>query len=279
MRLLNGKVALVTGASRGIGKGTAIALAKEGVKVYITGRTTEENASSSNLPGSIYTTEREINDRYGTCIAIKCDHTQDEQTERVVNKIQTENSTVDILVNSVWGGYEYYTDGSTFWTEKGFWDMPFQRWDKMFDAGVRAHFITSSLVSKIMLVQNHGLIINLSSWAADRSDKGVAYSVAKAATNKMTECMAYELNKYHVSVITLYPGLVRTESVMKNNQFFNMSNSESTEFSGRVIAQIAHDTDNLSLSGKKYTSAELALRYNIQDIDGKQPQPLTVDMC
>jgi len=174
---------------------------------------------------------------------------------------------------------EYFTDGSTFWTEKGFWDMPFQRWEKMFDAGVRAHFVTSSLASKIMLAQNQGLIINYSYWAADRSDKGVAYSVAKAATNKMTECMAYELNKYNVSVITLYPGLVRTESVMKNSQYFNLNNSESTEFSGRVIVQIALDRENLLLSGKKFTSAELAIKYNIQDIDGKQPQPLTVENC
>lgn len=272
-------MALVTGASRGIGKGTAIALAKEGVKVYITGRTIEENKSSSNLPGSIYSTEKEINDNCGTCIAIQCDHTNDEQTERVINRIQSENNTLDILVNSVWGGYEYFTDGSTFWTEKGFWDMPFQRWGKMFDAGVRAHFVTSSLASKIMLAQNQGLIINYSFWAADRSDKGVAYSVAKAATNKMTECMAYELNKYNVSVITLYPGLVRTESVMKNSHYFNLNNSESTEFSGRVISKIALDKENLSLSGKKFTSAELAIKYNIQDIDGKQPQTLTVENC
>ncbi|MCD1656089.1 SDR family NAD(P)-dependent oxidoreductase [Treponema zuelzerae] len=279
MKILNGKVALVTGASRGIGKGTAIALAKEGAKVYITGRTIEENTSSSNLPGSIYTTEKEINDNYGTCIAIQCDHTQDDQTQKVVKKIKKENDSLDILVNAVWGGYEYFTDGSTFWTEQGFWDMPFQRWDKMFDAGVRAHFVTSSMVSKIMINQKKGLIINYSFWAADRNDKGVAYSVAKAATNKMTECMAYELSKYNVSVITLYPGLVRTESVMKNSQYFDMSNSESTEFSGKVISKIACDKDNILLSGKKYTSAELALKYNIQDIDGKQPVPLTVDKC
>ena len=276
---LEGKVALVTGASRGIGRGTAIALAKEGAKVYITGRTIKENTSSTNLTGSIYTTEAEINQMHGNCIAIQCDHTYDDQTEEVFKRIQSENNKLDILVNAVWGGYEHFTDGTEFWKEEGFWDMPLQRWDKMFDAGIRAHFVASSFASKLMIPCKQGLIINYSFWAAERNDKGVAYSVAKAATNKMTECMAYELNKHNISVITLYPGLVRTEAVMKNGDYLDISNSESNEFSGRVIAKIYNDSNRMRLSGKRYISAELALKYHVQDIDGKQPVPLTVDKC
>lgn len=279
MGSLDGKTALVTGASRGIGKGTAIALAKEGATVYITGRTENENTSSANLPGTIHATAEEIKNLNGTCIAIRCDHTDDQDTKRVFKRIIDDSNRLDILVNAVWGGYEHFSDGTEFWKEQGFWDMPFQRWDKMFSAGVRAHFIASSLACKLMIPQQNGLIANLSFWAADRNDKGTAYSVAKAATNKMTECMAYELRDKNVSVITLYPGLVRTESVMRNKDFFDLINSESTEFTGRVLCALYNDNNKQKKSGSRITSAELAMEYGIKDIDGTQPKPLTVDNC
>lgn len=279
MGLLEGKIALVTGASRGIGKGTAIALAKEGATVYITGRTGRNDKSATHLPGSIHATEEEIKAFNGRCVAIQCDHTNDEETERVFKRIASDSNRLDILVNAVWGGYEHFSDGTEFWKEQGFWDMPFERWDKMFDAGIRAHFVSSSLASKIMIPQKSGLIVNLSFWAADRNDKGTAYSVSKAATNKMTECMAYELRDKNVSVITLYPGLVRTESVMRNKEFFDLSNSESPEFTGRVLCGLFNDKHLQQKSGTRMTSAELALEYGIKDVDGKQPIPLSVEDC
>ncbi len=142
------------------------------------------------------------------------------------------------MVNAVWGGHEYFSDGTEFWTEKDFWDMPFSRWNKMFDSGVRANFVSNSLATKLMLKKNRGLLVNLSFWAGDRSDKGAAYSAAKAATNKMTECMAFDLRDTGISLVTLYPGLVRTESVMKAKDFFDLPNSESTEFTGLIVCEL-----------------------------------------
>jgi len=279
MDLLKGKIALVTGASRGIGKGTAIALAKEGATVYITGRTDKEETGSAPLSGSLYATEEEIRRNNGKCVSIRCDHTNDVDTVKVFQRITADCNRLDILVNCVWGGYEHFSDGTEFWKEQGFWDMPFLRWDKMFDAGIRAHFVASSLACKLMIPQQSGLIVNLSFWAADRNDRGTVYSAAKAATNKMTECMAYELRDKNISVITLYPGLVRTESVMRNKDFFDLSNSESTEFTGRVLCGLLNDSGMIQKSGKRITSAELAIEYKISDIDGNQPVPLTVNNC
>ena len=279
MKSLEKSVVLVTGASRGIGKGTALALAKEGAIVYVTARTLHGESSGARLPGSLSRTVDEIRSFGGTCIPIQCDHTDDRDTEKVFEQIRTEQSRLDLLVNAVWGGYEHFTNGTEFWKEAGFWDMPFERWDKMFIAGVRAHYVASSYAVRLMIPQGSGLIVNLSFWPAEKNDQGTAYSVAKAATNKMTECMGYELRDKNIAVITLYPGLVRTEAVMANKQFFNLENSESTEFTGRVICRLLQDDNLAEKSGKRFVSATLARTYNISDVDGNNPIPLTLETC
>lgn len=275
MRKLEGQVALVTGATRGIGKGIALALAKEGAAVYFTGRTEEEYKGAVPLGGSLSATEELIRQSGGIGCGIKCDHTKDEETKAVIERVVSERGKIDILVNSVWGGYEYFTDVTEFWKERGFWDAPAERFDKMFDAGVRAHYMTSVFTVPHMIKAGKGLIVNLSFWAAERSDKGAAYCMAKAATNKMTEAMAYELKDYNISAVTIYPGLVRTESVMRSKEFFDLSNSESPEFIGRAVAALAADENVMEKSGTVQIAAQVALEYHFQDIDGKQPMPLT----
>jgi NAD(P)-dependent dehydrogenase (short-subunit alcohol dehydrogenase family) len=277
MKDLENKVALVTGASRGIGKGIAIALAKSGATVYITGRTEQKEHKTTKLSGSIHQTRDEIISLGGKCIAIRCDHTIDEEVVDVFDQISKRHSKLDILVNSVWGGYEYFNDGTKFWLEKGFWESPISRWDKMFSSGVRAAYFASAQAAKIMVKQQSGIIFNLSFWAAERSDKGVAYCTSKAATNKMTEAMAYELHPFNIPVICLYPGIVRTEAVMQNKEHFDLSNSESPEFIGRVIARIASEPKAIEKTGKILIAAKEAMKYGISDIDGKQPRPLSVD--
>jgi len=274
---LEKKITLVTGASRGIGKGIAKSLAKDGAIVYITGRTENPFNGSVNLPGSIYETADEINSNGGHCIAIRCDHNNDNDVEKVFEKIKTGQGKIDILVNNVWGGYEYFNDGTEFWKEDGFWAAPYSRWDKMFQSGVRAHYIASSLAAKLMIKNESGLIINISYWAAQRNDRGVAYCTSKAATDKMTMCMAYELKKYNIPVLGIYPGLVRTESVLKAKDYFNLSNSESPEFIGMVISELASDQKIIEKTGQILVAANVAIEYNIKDIDGKQPRPLTLD--
>jgi dehydrogenase/reductase SDR family protein 1 len=277
MKSLAGKVALVTGASRGIGKGIALGLSEAGATVYITGRTEEEGKAAVDLPGTIHQTVAEIEKRGGRGIAVRCDHTNDEEVENLFRRLQLEQDRLDILVNNVWGGYEFYNDGTEYWNEQGFWTAPISRWDKSFQAGVRAHYVASCFAAPMMIAQQSGLIVNISFFAAQRDDRGVAYSVAKAADDRMAACMAHELREYKVAVVSLYPGLVRTESVMKAAEFFDLSNSESPQFIGRVVAALATDPDRMQKSGQILVAAAIAQEYGIQDIDGKQPRPLTVE--
>jgi dehydrogenase/reductase SDR family protein 1 len=276
MKTLSNQVALVTGASRGIGKGIALSLAEAGAKVYITGRTTKEGESASKLSGNIYQTAKEIADIGGECVAIQCDHLDDTQVESVFDKLSRAEKKLNILVNNVWGGYEYFTDGTEFWNEKEFWTQPNSRWDSMFQAGIRAHFVASRLAAPL-LIENQGIIINLSFFAAQRNDKGVAYGAAKAATDHMVACMAEELKKYKVTAISLYPGLVRTEAVLKAAEHLDLSNSESPQFIGRAVAALATDKFVMKKTGKRLIAAELGIEYKFRDIDGRQPKPISVN--
>ena len=275
VRPLIGKIALVTGASRGIGKGIAISLSLAGATVYITGRTTDENSSASGLQGSIHTTVEEIKQLGGICTAIQCDHRNDQEVEKVFETIAITHKSLDILVNNVWGGYEHFTDGTEFWNEKGFWTQPLSRWDSMFASGVRAHYVSSVLAVPLMILGKQGLIVNLSFFASKRTDKGVAYSTAKAATDQMIACMADEMREYNIAAVSIYPGLVRTESVMKAAEYLDLSNSESPQFIGRAIAALASDNQIMEKSGLTLIAAELAQEYGFTDIDGKQPRPLS----
>ena len=277
MNPLLGKVALVTGASRGVGKGIALGLGEAGATVYITGRTVEEGKAAVALPGTIHQTAAEVGRLGGTCIPLLCDHRSDEQVEAVFQRIRAEQNRLDILVNNVWGGYEHFNDGTPFWNETSFWTVPLSRWDAMFQAGVRAHYAASALAAPLMIARHAGLIVNISFFAAQRDDKGVAYGVAKAASDRMAACMAHELREHNVAAVSLYPGLVRTEAVLKTAEYFDLSNSESPQFIGRAVAALAADPQVMHKSGRALVAAALALEYGFTDVDGKQPRPLTVE--
>ena len=277
MTRLSGKVALVTGASRGVGRGIALGLGKAGATVYLTGRTSRTGDSPGGMGDSLQAAADEVTRAGGQGIAVLCDHTDDAQSRALFDRIRGEQSRLDILVNNVWGGYEHFYDGTEFWLEQGFWDMPFARWDKMFDSGVRAHFTASALAAPMMIAQQSGLIVTVSFFAAQRADKGVAYGAAKAADDHMVRCMAHELRPHNVAAVSLYPGLVRTESVLAAAEYFDMSNSESPEFQGRVVAALAADPAIMAKSGQVFVAAQVALDYGFTDIDGRQPRPLSVE--
>ena len=261
MANLNEKVALVTGATRGVGKGIALELAESGAIVYVTGRSiTEETfAASARL------------------IPTPCDHTQDREVESVFHRMSKEQGRLDILVNNVWGGYENMLEDGVFTWTQPFWKQPLWRWDAMFAAGVRAHYVASAHAARMMVEKLRGLIVNISFWAAQKYVGNVAYGVSKAATDKLTADMAHELREHNVAVISLYPGLVRTEKVMEAASFLDLSNSESPEFIGRAVAALAADPNIMEKSGRVLVAAALAQEYGFTDIDGKQPRPLTID--
>jgi dehydrogenase/reductase SDR family member 1 len=271
---LRGKVAVVTGASRGVGRGIALGLGEAGATVYITGRTAE--AGTAALPGTIYDTAAEVDRLGGKGIALHCDHTQDQQVEAAFSRILAEQPGIDILVNNVWGGYERMSEDGEFTWGKPFWEQPLWRWDAMFQAGVRAFYVASRLAAPGMVARSSGLIVNVSFWAAQKYMGNTVYGVAKAATDKMTADMAHELRDHHVAVVSLYPGLVRTEGIMEVAQYFDMSNSESPQFVGRAVAALAADQNVMAKSGQVHRSAALAQEYGFTDIDGKQIRPITL---
>jgi len=149
--------------------------------------------------------------------------------------VAREQGHLDILVNNVWGGYEHFADGTEFWKEQGFWDAPLSRWDSMFAAGVRAHYVSSVLAVPLMLpragtIGGGGLIVSTSFFAAQRDDMGVAYGVAKAADDRMAALMAHELRPHGIAAVSFYPGIVRTEGVLRAAEHFDLTNSESPQF-------------------------------------------------
>lgn len=277
MKSLSKKVAIVTGASRGVGKGIALGLGEAGAKVYVTGRTLQEGSDIEKLGGTVFGTAEQVTKTGGEGIAIHCDHREDSQVEQLFARAKNENGRLDVLVNNAWGGYERMEhDGQFTWLDP-FWQQPFWRWDEMFDGGVRAAFIASAYAARMMTEQKSGLIINISYWAAQKYMGNVEYGAAKAAVDKMSADMAHETEKFNVAVVSLYPGLVRTESVLRAAQYFDMSNSESPQFIGRVIAGLASDPDIMKKSGKVLVAAQEALEYGIQDVDGRQPRPQTLE--
>jgi dehydrogenase/reductase SDR family protein 1 len=256
---LNGKVALVTGASRGVGKGVALELVEASATVYITGRSAEDMQYLA-----------------GKGVALQCDHRDDEQVQSAFREIARAHGRLDILVNNVWGGYENMLENGQFTWTRPFWQQPLSRWDAMFQAGVRAHYVTSQLAAGMMVAQRSGLIINISFWSAQKHIGNVAYGVAKAGTDKLTTDMAHELRDHNVTVLSLYPGLVRTEKVMEAAKWLDMSNSESPQIIGRAVAALAGDPRAHEKTGRVLIAASVAQEYKFTDIDGKTPRPLTI---
>lgn len=260
MQSLKGKTALVTGAGQGVGKGIALELIEAGATVYVTGRAAE----------SLHYVD-------GKGVAVVCDHRDDQQVQAVFDRINDEQGRLDILVNNVWGGYENMMENGQFTWPLPFWQQPLWRWDAMFQAGVRAHYAASQLAARMMVNERSGLIVNISFWAAQKYIGNVAYGVSKAATDKMTADMSRELRAHNVAVVSLYPGLVRTEKVMEAAAWLDMSNSESPQFIGRAIAALAADPAVMEKTGRVLIAAGLAEEYGFTDIDGKKPRPLTLD--
>jgi dehydrogenase/reductase SDR family protein 1 len=256
---LHGRTAVVTGGSRGVGKGIALELISSGARVFVTGR------SPNDL---------EYLNGKGT--AMLCDHRDDGQVEAAFRRVLDETGSIDVLVNNVWGGYEKMVEGDVFTWTKPFWEQPRWRWDAMFAAGVRAHYVASQLAAPSMVARKQGLIVNLSFWAARKYIGNVAYGVSKAATDKLTADMAHELEPYRVAVVSLYPGLVRTEKVMQAADWLDLSNSESPQFIGRVVAALAADPGVMWHSGKVVIAAAIARAYGVMDVDGRCPDPLDI---
>lgn len=253
---LNGRIALVTGASRGVGRGVALGLAHAGAQVYATGRTIADADLDSNIT------------------RITCDHTDDNAVAHVFDVIEQQCGRLDVLVNVAWGGYERMVEDGRFTWMAPFWEQPLWRWDAMVTTGVRSAYVASQHAARAMVRARRGLIVHVSSWAGRKYGGNTVCGLAKAATDRMASDMGHELASHGITVVSLYPGLVRTEGVLAAG-VFDLSNSESPEFIGRAVAALANDADAVRWNGSVVVAAALAAHYGFTDIDGKTPRPLT----
>jgi len=269
MTTLTGKVAVVTGASRGIGKGIALALGAQGATVYVTGRTV--SAGDHSLPGTIGETAAEIDRRGGTGIAVGVDHSEDEQVAALFGQIRHEQGRLDILVNNAFAIPEDLTDS------KPFWEKPLSNWD-MVDVGVRSNFVAAWHAAQVMTGQRSGLIVAISGYVGVTYTYGVVFGMCKAAVDRMARDMAIELQPHNVASISLWQGLTLTERAQANlarnpemtkATVTNPAVACSPEFPGRVIAALATDPQLMRRSGGTFITAELAAEYGITDLDGK----------
>jgi NAD(P)-dependent dehydrogenase (short-subunit alcohol dehydrogenase family) len=282
MHQLKGKVAVVTGASRGGGRGIALVLGEEGATVYVTGRSTRGDSTRPDLPGTtINDTAEQVAARGGVGIPVQCDHTADDQVEALFERVKQEQSRLDILANNVWGGYENYND-ETF--DVPFWKQPLWRWDKMFTAGVRAHFTASRLAAPLMMSRRQRLIVNTTAWDRGKYLGNVPYYVAKTAVNRMAYGMALELRAYNIAVVALAPGWMRTEDVLLRfktdeqhwQEVPELRDTESTEYVGRAVAALATDPNVMEKSGNTLMVGNLAREYGFTDIDSRYVPPFRI---
>jgi NAD(P)-dependent dehydrogenase (short-subunit alcohol dehydrogenase family) len=259
---LKGKVALVTGASRGGGKGIALVLGEQRATVYVSGRSVRGEPTTLGRPGTIDDTAEELAARGGNGIAVRCDHTDDAQVEALFERIRQEQGRLDLLVNNAWSGYEISPDPSL-----AFWEIEWRHWDLMFDGGLRAAAFASTLAAPMMIEAGNGLIVNIT-WVLDRPHRHAFYEVVKNATNKLTEQVADDLRPHGIACVAVSPGFMRLERMDLTPEL--AAKAESAEFPGRAIVALATDPNVLTKSGRVFTTPELAREYGFTDVDGKQ---------
>ena len=267
---LAGKVALVTGASRGIGKGCALELAAAGAAVYVTGRTT--GPGQHPLPGTVAATVEEITAAGGTAVAVACDHRDDDAVRAVFNLIAADHGRLDVLVNNAFAIPDEMTSGLPFW------EVPISNWDDIIDVGTRSAYVASVLAAPVMIAQGDGLIANISSSGATEYAWHVAYGVGKCALDRITADCARELDGTGVSMVSVWPGFVRTERIdvaveagVELPPSLNVSVAESPRFTGRAVTALAVDPERSRYSGQAASARDLAETYGFADIDGRLP--------
>ena len=263
---LAGAVAIVTGASRGIGKGCAIELGAAGATVYVTGRT--HAPGSAPLPGTVGETAEEVNAAGGRGIPVVCDHLDDDAVADLFARVETDHEKLDVLVNSA------YLIPPEMMSGRPFWEVPISNWDDCVNVGTRGAYVASHHAARLMVPRKKGLIANISSSGAAGYAWSVGYGVGKAALDRVTADTAHELRPHGVCVVSLWPGLVLTERVAGNRanlKGLEKVKAESQRFTGRALVALAQDPDALRHTGQALPSRDLADAYGFTDVDGTLP--------
>jgi NAD(P)-dependent dehydrogenase (short-subunit alcohol dehydrogenase family) len=281
---LAGRVAVVTGSSRGAGRAIAHELGRLGATVFVTGRSSRLGQSTEGLPGTIEQTASEVSELGGVGIPVRVDHTVEGEVRALFERVSGEARRLDILVNNAWGGYEQY-DGAGF--DLPFWEQPLdQRWNGMFVAGLRAMFVSNRWAAPLLLetARAHGgpsrplAVINTVAWAHNVYLGNLYYDVVKSAIIRMSFGMATELRGRHIAVLAVAPGFMRTERVMAEHAKhpFDLGATESPVYVGRAVAALASDPEIMAASGKLLTAGDAARRYGFTDEDGRQPEAFRI---
>lgn len=274
MKQTDGRVAVVTGASRGAGKGIALALAERGVTVYVTGRTRQEGHSADGLPGTVFRTVEEIAARGGTAVPVVCDHGDDAQVRALFEQVQHEQGRLDVLVNNATA-----LPAPPQSPTQGFWERPLAEELKPLEVGLRSHFVAAYYAAPL-LVRTSGLIVHTSSPGARTYLPGVhgpVYGAGKAGSDKLAYDMAQELHPHGVAVLSIWMGVLNSEQLNRSGLGAEaligtvFPGVESPELTGRVIGALATDPDVLTRTGRTYWGSELAAEYGITDVDGSVP--------
>jgi dehydrogenase/reductase SDR family protein 1 len=265
MGSLSEKVTVVTGASRGLGKGIALGLGEAGATVYVTGRSTSTGGAS--LPGTIDETAAEITQLGGQGTAVRCDHRVDAEVEALFARVRGEHGRLDLLVNNAFASPEQ----AVLWSGQPFWEVPLSLWDDLIDVGLRSHFAASWYAAPIMIEQGDGVIVNVASHAAGstttaRSRAILPYSVGKAGLHRLSARMAAELREAGVAVVSVWPPASKTEGILAQPDVFgDISGWKPPLFTGRVVAAFVAGEDVLARSGEALVIEDLARELGIGD--------------
>ena len=267
------RVAVVTGASRGVGKGIAIALGAAGATVYVTGRS-HEGGKGHPLGGTVQGTAEAVTQAGGKGIAVTCDHSDDEQVRQLFERVGDEQLRLDILVNNATTVPRELAKPGPFW-EKSL-DLL-----RILDVGQRSHYVASYFAAPLLVRTGGGLIVFTSSYGSRIYMHGPAYGAGKAGVDKMAMDMGVDLREHDVAAVSLWLGFVRTErneplfqhpDAMKGPYGKFLANAESPEFIGHVIDALHRDEKRMERSGRVLIAAELAEEFGIQEADGRQPK-------
>jgi dehydrogenase/reductase SDR family member 1 len=266
---LAGTVAIVTGASRGVGKGCALELGAAGATVYVTGRSVDE--SDHPLPGTVGATVHAIGAAGGTAVAVAVDHRDDHAVTELFERVDAEQGRLDVLVNNAFLIPKELTSGLPFW------EVPISNWDDMVDVGTRSAYVASVHAARRMVPAGAGLIVNVSSSGAEEYAWHVAYGVGKCALDRLTADTGIELGRHGVSVVSVWPGFVRTERIdvgAASGQLpasLDLDAAESPRFTGRGVVALAQDPDRGAFNGRAVSVRDLAEHYGFRDVDGRLP--------
>ena len=281
---LKGKIAVVAGASRGAGRGIALALGEAGATVYAVGRTARGGPKPADgAPGTVEDTAEEVTARGGVGIPARADCTAEDDVAVLFERVRHEQGRLDVLANAVWGAADGVTstdDLMASW-QRPFWEQPLRQWRDMMTAGPYAYYLTSWHAVRMMAAAGRGLIVGVTDFyveGAKADDHGgqLLWELSHYAINRLMQGMGHEARSRGVAVVTLMPGFMRTERVLtamkteEMRKMFGFDQSESPEYLGRAVAALAADADVMRKTGKVHFVADLAREYGFNDVDGRR---------